>query len=191
MAKRLSQGASIEYFMVNFTPEYKESALKHREKTTSSTDPEFLTGTTRVDIRLLENVYSEASMRHFKWISDEPAERGGSDRAPNPLAYFVSGLGFCQAVHFAGEAARNGIILEDLENTVRGKFDRGKERRFLEFIYDLKITSQSPPEKIRAMVEIGEKFCYVSNTLAMSTKITGNIFLNGKPFFTLTRGPGL
>ena len=94
-------------------------------------------------------------------------------------------------MHFAGEAARNGIILEDLENTVRGKFDRGKERRFLEFIYDLKITSQSPPEKIRAMVEIGEKFCYVSNTLAMSTKITGNIFLNGKPFFTLTRGPGL
>lgn len=175
---------------MNLTEEYRLAALKHREKTTSSTDSEFLIGTTRLDIRLLENVRSEASMRHFKWISDEPAERGGGDTAPNPLSYFVSGLGFCQMVHFAGEAARNGLTLESLENTLRGKFDRGKEkRRFLEFIYDLKVESPDPPDKIKAMIETGEKFCFVSNTLARSAKITGNIYLNGKILFTLTRGP--
>lgn len=93
-------------------------------------------------------------------------------------------------VHFAGEAARNGLTLESLENTLRGKFDRGKEkRRFLEFIYDLKVESPDPPDKIKAMIETGEKFCFVSNTLARSAKITGNIYLNGKILFTLTRGP--
>ena len=175
--------------MVRFTSEYIEAALKHRQKTTTSADPEFLIGTVRVDVKLLENVRSEATMRHFKWSSDEPSERGGGDTAPHPLAYFLSGLGFCQAVQWAGEAARNGITLESLENTLRGRYDRGTGRRFLEFIYDLQIESADPPEKIRAMVETGERFCFVSNTLATSARITGNIFLNGKPFMTLSRGP--
>jgi len=175
--------------MVRLTPEYREAAVRHRQKTTSRADPEFLIGTVRVDVKLLENVHSEATMRHFKWISDEPPERGGADAAPHPLAYFLSGLGFCQAVQWAGEAARNGITLGSLENTLRGRYDRGKERRFLEFIYDLRIESPDPPEKIRAMVETGERFCFVSNTLVSSARITGNIFLNGKPLITLSRGP--
>ncbi|MBI4258901.1 MAG: OsmC family protein [Thaumarchaeota archaeon] len=175
--------------MVKFSEEYRSAAVKHREKTTASTDPEFLMGTTRVDIKLLEDVRSEATMRNFKWLSDEPPERGGRDAGPNPLSYFVSGLGFCQAVHFAGEAVRNGLKIDSMENTLRGRFDRGKERRFLEFIYDLKIESPDPPAKIRAMVKTAEKFCYVSNTLARSARLTGNVHLNGKPLFSLTRGP--
>jgi putative redox protein len=174
--------------MVEFTPEYRRAATKHREQVLASVAPETLMGTYRVDVRLLEDVRSEATMRQFSWNSDEPAERGGTDTAPNPLAYFISGLGFCQAVHFAGEAVRNNITLSSLENAVRGKFDRGKSRRFLEFVYDLRIESPDPPEKIRAMVENAEKFCFVSNTLARSAKLTGNVYLNGNLLFTMSRG---
>jgi uncharacterized OsmC-like protein len=176
--------------MVKFSETYRNAAVKHREMTTTSTDPEFLRGTTRVDIRLLEDVRSEASMRQFTWLSDEPMERGGQDAAPNPLSYFVSGLGFCQAVHFAGEAARHGLAIDSLEITLRGRFDRGTERRFLEFIYDLRIESPEPSDRIRAMVETAERFCYVSNTLARSAQLTGHVHLNSEPLFTLTRGPG-
>jgi putative redox protein len=176
--------------MVKFSEAYRQAAVKHREATTTSTDAEFLRGTTRVDIKLLEDVRSEASMRQFTWLSDEPAERGGQDTAPNPLSYFVSGLGFCQAVHFAGEAARQELAINSLEITLRGRFDRGAERRFLEFIYDLRVESPEPPERIREMVETAERFCYVSNTLARSAQLTGNVFLNSEPLFTLTRGPG-
>ncbi len=174
--------------MVKFSEAYRLAAVHHRQETTTSTDPKFLMGTTRVDFRLIEDVLSEASMRRFTWRSDEPAERGGKDTAPNPLSYFVSGLGFCQLVHFAGEAVRSGLIIESLDMTLRGRFDRGEERRFLEFIYDLRIESPEPPAKIRTMVETAEQFCYVSNTLARSARLTGNVVLNAQPLFTLTRG---
>jgi uncharacterized OsmC-like protein len=175
--------------MVTFSDTYRSAAVEHRRQTTSTTDPELLVGTTQVDIKLLEDVRSEAKVRSFTWQADEPAERGGQDSAPNPLSYFVSGLGFCQAVHFAGEAVRHGLSIDSLEITLRGRFDRGEQRRYIEFIYDLRIESPDPPEKIRTMVETAERFCYVSNTLARSATLTGNVTLNGTPLFTLTREP--
>jgi uncharacterized OsmC-like protein len=175
--------------MVQFSDAYRLAAVHHRQETTTSTDPKFLMGTTRVDFRLIEDVLSEAAMRHFTWRSDEPAERGGQDTAPNPLSYFVSGLGFCQLVHFTGEAVRSGLTIDSLDMTLRGRFDRGEQRRFLEFIYDLRIDSPEHPDKIRGMVETAEQFCYVSNTLARSARLTGNVVLNGQPLFTLSRGP--
>jgi uncharacterized OsmC-like protein len=175
--------------MVTFSEAYRHAAVEHRQATTASTDPASRVGTTRVDVRLLEDVQSEASMRTFTWRSDEPPERGGKDSAPNPLSYFVSGLGFCQLVHFAGEAVRRGLTIESMDMTLRGRFDRGPERRYVEFIYDLRIGSQEDPERIRDMVEVADGLCYVSNTLARSAQLTGNVLLNSEPLFTLSRGP--
>lgn len=176
--------------MVSFSERYVEATKRHRSEVLSgSSAGGALLGVNRVDIKLIEDVHAEAALRGFRWSSDEPPELGGGDTAPNPLSYFLSGLGFCQMVHFAGEAARNGLVIAKIESTVRGKYDRGPERRFLEFEYDLRIESPEPPEKVRAMVEEAERFCFVSNTLARAARLTGNVFLNGDPLFQLSRGP--
>jgi len=175
--------------MVRFSPEFRQNSIEHREKALKSDDPNFLLGTTRVDVTLLEDVKSVATMGGFTWSSDEPPDRGGANTAPNPLSYFVSGLGLCQMVHFAREAVLMEIPLDSIKNTVRGRFSRVPPRLYKEFIYDLRIESPAAPERIKEMVEVGERNCFVSNTLSKAAKLTGNIYLNGVQIHTITRGP--
>ena len=43
---------------------------------------------------LLENVHLEGTVRGFRFESDEPEDRGGTNLAPAPLSYFLMGAAF-------------------------------------------------------------------------------------------------
>jgi uncharacterized OsmC-like protein len=61
--------------------------------------------------------------RDFTWLVDEPRQLGGSNHAPNPQEYLLSGLGACLMVGFAVGATVLGIQLSTLEVEVRATLD--------------------------------------------------------------------
>jgi hypothetical protein len=48
----------------------------------------------RAVARILEDVHLEGRVRGHRIESDEPAERGGTNRGPAPLDYFLIGAAF-------------------------------------------------------------------------------------------------
>ena len=49
------------------------------------------------------------------WYADEPAEKGGSDTAPNPMQILLSALGACTTVTLEMYANHKGIQLDHVQ----------------------------------------------------------------------------
>jgi len=155
---------------------------EHIRKRNEAKDEEFLFGSERIDLRRVSHLRFEARKRNFKFLIDEPAERGGTDRAPNPLAYFVAGAASCLLNQYATLAIARDIELDEMQLTARGHFDRRIGGVFQEVIYDLKLQSTARPESILALSEEAERMCYAHNTLKKAgVKMATNLYLNGKP----------
>ncbi len=50
--------------------------------------------TLRATARLVENAYLEGRIGRFHFECDEPADRGGDDKAASPLEFFLIGAAF-------------------------------------------------------------------------------------------------
>jgi uncharacterized OsmC-like protein len=155
---------------------------EHVRKRHEADDEGFLFGSERVDLRRVDHLTLEARKRDFRFTVDEPKERGGKDRGPNPLAYFIAGAASCLVNQFLTDAIFRGVKLEEVELSARGHFDRRLGGAFEEIIYDLRLTSPSSKEAIASLAEEAENMCYAHQTLKKAgVKMTTNIFLNGKP----------
>ncbi len=153
----------------------------HVRKRHEADDEEFLFGAERVDLKHLDNLTMEASKRHFTFLVDEPAERGGTDRGPNPLAYFLAGAASCLMNQYATDAIYRDVRLDSFEITARGHFDRRLGGAFNDMTYDLKISSRASKEQILALSREAEEMCYAHNTLKKAgVRMVCNIFLNGE-----------
>ncbi len=158
------------------------TAIKdHVRKRHEADDEEFLFGAERVDLRHLDDLTMEARKRHFSFLVDEPAERGGTDKGPNPLAYFLAGAASCLMNQYATDAIYRNIKLASFEIAARGHFDRRLGGAFSDMVYDLKISSPASKEHILALAKEAEEMCYAHNTLKKAgVKMVCNIFLNGE-----------
>jgi uncharacterized OsmC-like protein len=155
---------------------------EHVRKRHEADDEKFLFGAERIDLRRVRHLKLEAHKRGFTFVVDEPAERGGTDQGPNPLAYFIAGAASCLVNQFLTDAIYRGVKLDDVELAARGHFDRRLGGAFTEIIYDLKLASPSPRKKILLLAKEAEEMCYAHNTLRKAgVKMTLNLFLNGKP----------
>jgi len=155
---------------------------EHVKKRHEANDEKFLFGAERVDLRRVDHLKVEARKRHFVFYVDEPADRGGTDQGPNPLAYFIAGAAACLINQFLTDAIYRGVTLDDLEMAARGQFDRRMGGAFKEIIYDLRLTSPSSKEDILSLAREAEEMCYAHQTLRKAgVKMTTNIFLNGLP----------
>ncbi len=155
---------------------------EHVRKRHEADDEAFLFGSERVDLRRMGHLKLEARKRGFTFTVDEPAERGGTDEGPNPLAYFIAGAASCLMNQYLTDAIYRGVRLDGLELSARGHFDRRLGGAFTEIIYDLKLTSTSPKEDILKLSREAEEMCYAHNTLKKAgVKMTTNLFLNGSP----------
>src|SRR3989441_2280272 len=121
---------------------------EHVKKRFEASDKEFLFGAERVDIRRVKHLKFEARKGRFRFEIDEPKERGGTDEAPNPLAYFIAGAASCLMNQYAVLAIARDVPIDDLTITARGHFDRVLGGSFKEMIYDLRISSDAPRETI-------------------------------------------
>ncbi len=158
-----------------------ETIKEHVKKRHEVTDKEFLFGAERVDLKRVDHLRFEARKRDFVFTVDEPAERGGTDQGPNPLAYFMAGAASCLMNQYAVVAIAKGIVLDGLEMTARGHFDRRIGGAFDEMIYDLRISSNAPKSAIQELSKESEEMCYAHNTLRKAgLKMRTNLYLNGE-----------
>jgi len=154
---------------------------EHVRKRLEASDREFLFGSERVDIRRVKHLKFEARKRHFTFTVDEPSERGGTDKGPNSLAYFIAGAASCLLNQYAVLAIARDIPIRGLTITARGHFDRVVGGSFNEIIYDLKISSEASSETVVDLSREAERMCYAHNTLKRAeVKMVTNLFLNGK-----------
>lgn len=165
------------------TDESLDATIKeHVRKRHEANDEGFLFGSERVDLRRVDHLRLEARKRAFTFTVDEPAERGGTDRGPNPLAYFIAGAASCLVNQYLTDAVYRGVKLEKVELAARGHFDRRMGGAFSEIIYDLRLTSSSSEDEVLKLSKEAEEMCYAHNTLKKAgVKMVTNLFLNGRP----------
>jgi uncharacterized OsmC-like protein len=156
-----------------------ETIKEHVKKRREASDKEFLFGAERVDLRRVDHLKIEARKRDFVFTVDEPAERGGTDKGPNPLAYFLAGAASCLMNQYATAAIADGIALDDLQMTTRGHFDRRIGGAFDEMIYDVRVSSSAPKSEILKLAKEAEEMCYAHQTLRNAgLRMKTNLYLN-------------
>ncbi len=169
--------------MLKFSAEVKDHTLKRLEGHRSGRTTRAVT---RVETWMVEDYFSKGEVRGHTIECDEPLERGGSDRGPAPLEYFLAALAFCQQSFLANNAALLGLSLDSVRMRVKGYFDpRGGQvegitnRGFDEIRSEILIESSEPVNRIVQAVELAERQCYLLNTVCRSTRIDESVFLNG------------
>ncbi|MGH8846639.1 MAG: OsmC family protein [Polaromonas sp.] len=85
----------------------------------------WLSGTRAQAVALPMQVGDQAVHRDFQWLIDEPKQMGGSNHAPNPQEYLLSGFGACMMVAYLVGASVMGIQLSQLDIEVRSELDIG------------------------------------------------------------------
>ncbi|MEP6761944.1 MAG: OsmC family protein [Sporichthyaceae bacterium] len=131
--------------------------------------------------------------RDFKFVVDEPFERGGSDTAPNPLAFFLAGAASCLANHYVSLAIAEGFSLDGLSVSALAHFDRVLvDGAFRDIAYDVRVETEEPVDRVRDLAERADAMCFASNTLANAgVVLTTRVATPGALVTTLRRGgPG-
>ena len=125
----------------------------------------------------------------FEFIVDEPVERGGTNAAPNPLAYFLAGAASCWANHLASLAIVEGVSLSSLSVAALAHFDRVfVGGAFRDVTYDVRIVTDEAVERVVDLAERADVMCFASNTLANGgVSLTTRISVNGAVVGTFTR----
>ncbi len=167
--------------MVNFSEtavEITKRAMEYLRRHEKELQPRTIT------IQLQKNDdYLSTALRatsELVWVSDEPKQRGGQEKGPSPLSYFLSSMGFCQFVHYAEHCMAENIRLDSLEMRIDGQISLQRPRRFTEVTYEVKITSEESDEIVKKLARAAAEDCYVTNTLSTACKVTGVIIHNNQ-----------
>ncbi|PIV75219.1 MAG: hypothetical protein COW55_06340 [Rhodobacteraceae bacterium CG17_big_fil_post_rev_8_21_14_2_50_65_11] len=113
---------------------------------------------------------------HFSLATDEGAFHGGEATAPPPLALFVGGLTGCVMTQIRAFAKRLKVPLTDLQVEVRVIWDWQPAPPVYEtaprsFEVDIRIDSDAPLERQRALVAAARKGCFIEQTLGQTNTI--------------------
>lgn len=172
--------------MIEFPPELKESAAKsysawkEAASLTAEEKKAKFGRAVRVTAKYLPQLRKEVRAGEFVWYSDARKQVGGKGEYPGAVSIFLSGLPLCQMAHYGERASVQGLKLDDLEVTVIGRFLGISGSGMDEIEYQVRIASQEPPDRIRALAVAASDDCYVTNTLKKSCKVTGKVLLNGE-----------
>jgi hypothetical protein len=76
--------------------ELRRGTLSNKGAATSSMN--------RAEVKLIRDQYSEARVRTFTLVQDEPESVWGTGKGQTPTDYFIASVGFCENVIFARSA---------------------------------------------------------------------------------------
>jgi len=135
----------------------------------------------------VENFYQEANLHHFKVYSDEHAAPwGGTDKAPSPLGYLLSAIGFSINNQILIQSEVGGAKLDSLETVVTGWFDpkgsldiRGHNPRLSRITLEFKVSSSSPIGEVNRIVRKAASCDVIYQTLARTAKVERKVTLVG------------
>ena len=107
-------------------------------------------------------------------ITDEPAERGGTNTATSPLMYFTTSLGACQTVQIVkvAEAMRFkhgeiNIRVETVTDLIDGV--EGNSNGVMHFVgatLNIEIETNESPEKLQRLAQLSADRCPVGRLFA-------------------------
>jgi uncharacterized OsmC-like protein len=126
--------------------------------------------------------------RTFRWSVDEPHQILGTNHAPTPQEYLLSGLGACLAVSFLVGATTRGVRLESLEVDVSGDLDlrrfMGLDREgadpsvgpgFEEIRYRIRVRGDASPEVLEEIHRDAVEHSPNAQTIVRATALAGEL----------------
>ena len=143
-----------------------------------------------VDARIIQDVTIEATFKQYdrEWslIGDEAVSRGGHEKGPSPLRYFLSSIAICQLGWWAKGSAAVGCDIEALEVGVhtfldmRGEHGVGSHPTHPQWlIWDILVSSPTPSEEINSMIDWGDERCPLGVLVRMAIPIYERVTHNG------------
>ncbi|MCL4504851.1 MAG: OsmC family protein [Chloroflexi bacterium] len=136
--------------------------------------------------QLVKGYETAAAIRGFNLTIDEPPSLGGADLGPNPVEVVLAALGACQEIVYSTYAALLGVTIEHLDIKVYGDLDpRGffgvadVPAGFDSVVYEVNLTSPSPAEKVRELVQTVNQHCPVLDILQRPLPVQAHVELNG------------
>jgi uncharacterized OsmC-like protein len=143
--------------------------------------------TNRAEVKLIRGQYSEAKVRTFTLVQDEPESVWGTGKGPTPTDYFIASVGFCENVIFARNASMVNLTIDSLETTVTGTWDRrglfeidGVKPTFKTITVETKITTKDPVQKAVEVANQTHRRCPVHATLSRATEMIFRLNVNGQ-----------
>lgn len=135
----------------------------------------------------IENFYQESNLHHFKVYSDEHAKPwGGTDKAPSPLGYFLSAIGFSINNQILIQSEVSGVKVDSLETIVTGWFDpkgsldiRGHNPRLTKVTLQFNVRSRSLIRELNRVVRKAASCDVIYQTLARAAKMERKVTLVG------------
>ena len=143
--------------------------------------------TNKAEIRLIKDQLSEANVRGFTLIQDEPESVWGTGKGPTPTDYFIASVGFCENVIFARNASLANLSIDSLETIVTGTWDRrglfdidGVTPNFKAVTVETKITTRDNVQKVVEVANQTHRWCPVHATLSRATQMIFKLVVNGQ-----------
>ena len=143
--------------------------------------------TNRAEVRLIKDQNSEAKVRGFTLVQDEPESVWGTGKGPTPTDFFVTSIGFCENVIFARNASLANLSINSLETVVSGSWDRrglfeidGVSPFFKSITVETRVSTSDPAEKVVEVARQTHRRCPVHATLSRATEMVFKLVVNGQ-----------
>lgn len=143
--------------------------------------------TNKAEVTLIRDQNSEAKVRGFTVVQDEPESVWGTSRGPTPTDYFIASVGFCENVIFARNAALAGLSIDSLETRVAGSWDRRGlfeiddiSPHFKTITVETRVSTKDPVEVVVEVAKQTHRRCPVHATLSRATEMAFKLIVNGR-----------
>jgi len=157
------------------SPELRQKIETLRQNIVASGSANTL-ATNKAEVKLVKDQNSEAKVRGFTVVQDEPESIGGTSKGPTPTDYLIASVGFCENVIFVRNASLAGLSIDSLETTVTGSWDRrglfeidNVAPYFNSITVETKVSTKDPVERVVQVARETHRRCPVHATLARAT----------------------
>lgn len=144
-----------------------------------------------VSTRLIENVSVESTFvqydKDYTFYGDEAKSRGGYERGPSPMRYFLNGVAFCLQGWCAKGSAFAEVEIDGMELDITSFLDMRGEHGFEDIpanpqwlVLDIRVKSPSPAERVLEMADWGISRCPLSVFVRKAVPVYERVTHNGK-----------
>ena len=140
-------------------------------------------GTATTTVRIRSGLTTDIEDGPWRLIADEGADLGGAGLGPDPGVFTRAGLGSCLAIGYVMWASLFGVPLDSVEVTVEADYDaRGGfgiddslPPGWSAVRYATKISSSAPEERVRELVEYGDRHSSVLDIIRRAIPVSGQV----------------
>ena len=172
--------------MTLISPEMGQRFEGLKQRFTAASRTEDL-ATNKAEVKLVKDQNSEAIVRGFTVVQDEPQSVGGTGKGPTPTDFFITSVGFCENVIFARNASLAKLSIDSLETVVSGSWDRrglfeidGVSPYFKSITVETRVSSKDPVSKVVEVANQTHRRCPVHATLSRATEMIFKLVVNGQ-----------